>query len=134
MVRHVAHGGEVRSLAQEKRTWKGVPMKSLSLVRDVRFSDLESVLPDERGWYAQDEQDEVIQEAPAAPSLTSSAVCKRGTDGPQMEWDDDLNDFVQVYHCACVLTPLSMCPYSSMNVSLCYVHVSLLICEYVLAL
>lgn len=65
---------------------------------NVRFSDLSSVLPDEPEWSAQDEQDEVIQNAKAATSAGSSAARTNKTHGPAMEWDDDLNEFVEVYH------------------------------------
>lgn len=65
---------------------------------NVRFPDLSSVLPDEPEWSAQDEQDEVIQNATAATSTVSSAARKNDTHGPPMEWDDDLNEFVEVYH------------------------------------
>ena len=61
---------------------------------EVRFTDLAELVEDEPEWIVEDQQDEV-QERPVA---SSGAVRVRESDGPAMEWDDDLNEFVEVNH------------------------------------
>ena len=62
---------------------------------EVRFTDLSELVEDEPEWIVEGPQVEV-QEHPAASRGARGAV--RASDGPAMEWDDDLNDFVEVNH------------------------------------
>ena len=107
---------------------------------EVRFFDLTEVCEDEPEWSGvrEDDQDGVIAGAAAS---SSSAVRASGTDGPAMEWDDDLNDFVQVLHYqrvssligSCVLTKSHVCPYTVTRVSLrcsACVHTPSSVCPY----
>ena len=86
---------------------------------EERFMDLSDVVEDEPSWGAQEEELDGVGQ-PAA-SAASSVV--RGSDGPAMEWDDDLNDFVEVNHVSslilsCVLMCMEICPYTTKRVSL----------------
>ena len=63
---------------------------------EVRFMDLADLVEDEPEWIGGDQQHDQQDEVQAHPAASSGAV--RASDGPAMEWDDDLNDFVEVNH------------------------------------